>query len=159
MRGGSPSPIARPKRTMSAGLAPTTCAMRSGVTNGQLRHTKAWRRLGKCGNGTGLGAAPLGRSATAIIGDFASPFASAGHPNPPSASPPAAAELVLRKVRREKSFDRSFMAACSALDFCFNVLPVDAALSIKLAPRQHRGPQFQPAGRIHFQHPQSRSPH
>ena len=61
---------ARPVRTMSAGFAPTTRAMRSGVTNGQLRHTKACRRLGKCGNETGLGAGPLGRSATAMADDF-----------------------------------------------------------------------------------------
>jgi len=45
---------------MSAVFAPTTFAIRSGFTNGQLRQTNACRRSGKCGNETGFGAAPFG---------------------------------------------------------------------------------------------------
>lgn len=94
---------------MSADFATTTRAIRAGVTNGQLRQTKAWRRLGKCGNETGLGAAPFGKSATATADDLLPTSAEAGQTEAPSASPPAAAELALRKFRREQWVDRDFM--------------------------------------------------
>src|ERR1041385_8549623 len=109
MRGGSPKPIARPMRTMSDFLAPTTCDIRSGVTRGQLRHTKAWSRAGKCGSDTGVGALPIGRSAAEGAESFAPTFAQAGEKYVPSASPPSTAELVLINLRREQVRNRSFM--------------------------------------------------
>jgi len=63
---------------MSAGFALTTFAMRSGFTNGQLRQTNACRWSGKCGNETGFGAAPLGRSATEMADFFPLLLANAG---------------------------------------------------------------------------------
>src|ERR1041384_1925352 len=99
MRGGGPRPIARPKRSIWAGVAPTTCAIRGTGTSGQFRHTKACKRSGKCGKDTGGGATPLGRS-VGDSGDAMSPGAVVGHE--PRARPPAMALLVLRKARRER---------------------------------------------------------
>src|SRR5438034_368793 len=104
MRGGSPKPIARPMRKTSAFFAPTTCAMRPAVTNGQLRQMNTWRRLGKCGNETGLGAEPLGRSAKAKADGLTPTSPNVDHTVAPSANPAAAVELVLRNVRREYWF-------------------------------------------------------
>src|SRR6266705_7090603 len=101
MRVGSPRLIARPMRKISARFAPTTPAIRSVVTNGQLRQTNACRRLGKCGNETGLGAGPLGRSETEKTGVLSFVRANAGKADTPRASAPSVVEAVPRKRRRD----------------------------------------------------------
>src|SRR5437016_3696902 len=103
MRGGPPNPIARPMRTTSDGRAPTTSAIRSTGTSGQLRQTNACNRSGKCGDETGKGACPLGKSATAGPGDLAAARPGTGDDIAPSASPPVSTELVLINPRRDRS--------------------------------------------------------
>ena len=88
---------------MSPALAPTTSAIRRAGTSCQLRHTKACKRSGKWGNGTGLGALPRGRSAAVRPASFPAGTAPA-QPSikPYLASPqlPTAREADLRKVLR-----------------------------------------------------------
>lgn len=86
---------------MSARLAPTARAIRSVVTKGQLRQTNACNRLGKCGNGSGLGAEPLGRSVTASAEDGSAPKARGVPKDEANAKLPSAVELALIKLRRD----------------------------------------------------------
>ena len=71
IRGGPFNPMLRPSRTISPALAPTTSPIRRAGTSCQLRHTNACSRSGKCGNATGFGALPCGRSAAVKPGFLA----------------------------------------------------------------------------------------
>src|SRR5437660_11556108 len=97
MRGGPPNPIARPVRRMSAERAPTTSAIRSTATSGQLRHTNACNRSGKCGKESGRGAWPLGKSATDRPEDAAAERPRTGADLDPNVIPPVNAAVVLIK--------------------------------------------------------------
>jgi len=97
-------------RTISDFFAPTTLAIRAGVINGQLRQTKAWRRLGKCGSGTGFGAVPLGSSEMGMEDDPAAASAMVGPKDDAREKLPSAAELVLMKLRLDQPAGCLFIA-------------------------------------------------
>src|SRR5213594_3797907 len=105
MRGGAESPMALPSLATSAGDAPTTAAILSTGTRGQLRQTKACSRSGKCGRATGAGLGPFGKSAAekVLVGRELPPgWRGCRTPvvEQPSTRLPANRPVPLRKSRR-----------------------------------------------------------